>query len=88
MLTDVFRAACVGRAGAVLVGGDAGVGKTRLVEELARQARQAGSIVLAGNAIDIADAPPFWPRLRDPQRVRGQTPPTSPSCCEVADRLP
>ena len=34
-LRDAFHAACEGRAGAVLVGGDAGVGKTRLVGELA-----------------------------------------------------
>lgn len=62
-LTNAFRAACDGRAGAVLVGGDAGVGKTRLVGELVRQARRAGAVVLTGNAIDIADAPPFWPVL-------------------------
>ena len=62
-LTDAFRAACEGQAGAVLVGGDAGVGKTKLVGELVRQARRADAVVLAGNAIDIADAPPFWPVL-------------------------
>ena len=62
-LTDAFRAACEGRAGAVLVGGDAGVGKTKLVGELARRARRADAVVLTGNAIDIADAPPFWPVL-------------------------
>ena len=62
-LTDAFRAACVGQAGAVLVGGDAGVGKTKLVGELVRQARRADAVVLTGSAIDIADAPPFWPVL-------------------------
>ena len=62
-LTDAFRAACVGQAGAVLVGGDAGVGKTKLVSELVRQARRADAVVLTGSAIDIADAPPFWPVL-------------------------
>ncbi len=62
-LTDAFRAACVGQAGAVLVGGDAGVGKTKLVSELVRQARRADAVVLTGSAIDIADGPPFWPVL-------------------------
>jgi predicted ATPase len=62
-LTDAFSAACEGRAGAVLVGGDAGVGKTKLVGELVRQARRADAVVLTGTAIDIADAPPFWPVL-------------------------
>ena len=73
MLTDVFRAARDGRSSAVLVGGDAGVGKTRLVEELARHARQVGSVVLVGNAVEIADAPPFWPVLSAIRNaVRGQ----------------
>src|SRR6478609_3631881 len=62
-LTDAFSAACAGQAGAVLVGGDAGVGKTKLVGELVRQARRADAVVLTGSAIDIADAPPFWPVL-------------------------
>ena len=63
MLTGAFGAARSGRAGAVLVAGDGGVGKTRLVEELARHARRDGAVVLTGSAVDIADAPPFWPVL-------------------------
>ncbi len=63
MLVGAFRAAFTGHAGAVLVGGDAGVGKTSLVGELVRQARREDAVVLVGNAIDIADAPPFWPVL-------------------------
>ncbi len=45
----------------VLVSGDAGVGKTRLVSELATIAEGEGATVLTGRAIDIAEAPPFWP---------------------------
>ena len=63
MLTGAFGAARSGRAAAVLVAGDGGVGKTRLVEELARHARRAGAVVLTGSAVDITDAPPFWPVL-------------------------
>ena len=63
MLTDVFRAARDGRSSAVLVSGDAGVGKTRLADELARYARRHDAVVLTGGAVDIADAPPFWPVL-------------------------
>ncbi len=62
-LVGAFRSAVAGRAGAVLIGGDAGVGKTSLVGELLRQARRKDAVVLTGNAIDIADAPPFWPVL-------------------------
>ncbi|MBB6377439.1 DNA-binding CsgD family transcriptional regulator/tetratricopeptide (TPR) repeat protein [Pseudonocardia eucalypti] len=49
------------RTRAVFVGGAAGVGKTRLVSELVGIARQRGTTVLTGHAIDIVDAPPFWP---------------------------
>jgi DNA-binding CsgD family transcriptional regulator/tetratricopeptide (TPR) repeat protein len=63
VLTDAFDAARSGRAGAVLVAGDGGVGKTRLTEELARHARRHGAVVLTGSAVDLADAPPFWPVL-------------------------
>jgi DNA-binding CsgD family transcriptional regulator/tetratricopeptide (TPR) repeat protein len=39
----------------VAVAGEAGVGKTRLVNELADRAQAAGSIVLAGGCVDIGD---------------------------------
>ena len=63
VLVDAYRAASSGQARAVLVSGDAGVGKTRLVEELAEHARRDPAVVLSGNAVDLADAPPFWPVL-------------------------
>ena len=39
----------------VLLGGDAGVGKTRLVEELARRAREQGARVLSGGCLELGD---------------------------------
>src|SRR6478752_7494726 len=63
VLLDAFRSTTEGRAGAVLIGGDAGIGKTSLVNELVRHARRHNAIVLVGNAIDIVDAPAFWPVL-------------------------
>ncbi|HET6704866.1 ATP-binding protein, partial [Amycolatopsis sp.] len=47
-LGELWRAAAAGRAGVVLVRGDAGVGKTRLVTELAGRARAEGAVVAAG----------------------------------------
>ncbi|MEV7095619.1 AAA family ATPase [Amycolatopsis sp. NPDC051045] len=47
-LGETWRAAAAGRAGFVLVRGDAGVGKTRLVAELAGLARAEGAVVAAG----------------------------------------
>ncbi|MDX3190104.1 AAA family ATPase [Streptomyces sp. MN03-5084-2B] len=47
-LGELWRTAAAGRAGLVLVRGDAGVGKTRLVTELAGAARAEGATVAAG----------------------------------------
>jgi DNA-binding CsgD family transcriptional regulator len=59
--------AALARAGAgdprtVLVGGEAGVGKSRLVSEFAREAERAGARVLAGGCLELgADGLPFAP---------------------------
>ena len=45
VLQDVWRAAVAGRRGFALVRGGAGVGKTRLVTEVAEMARQQGAVV-------------------------------------------
>jgi DNA-binding CsgD family transcriptional regulator/tetratricopeptide (TPR) repeat protein len=44
------------RAGAVLLSGDAGVGKTRLLDEVATGAQERGFTVLAGHCSDFGDA--------------------------------
>src|SRR5580692_1189626 len=45
---------------AVFVGGEAGIGKTRLVSEFAERARRAGARVLAGGCLELgADGLPF-----------------------------
>ncbi|HSE69693.1 MAG TPA: AAA family ATPase, partial [Nocardioidaceae bacterium] len=50
------------RSGMVLLAGDAGVGKTRVLVELARRAEQAGWQVLAGHCLDFGDsALPYLP---------------------------
>lgn len=46
----------------VLLGGDAGIGKTRLLRELGARAREAGHRVLAGHCLDLGDsALPYQP---------------------------
>ena len=44
-----------GRAGAVLIAGEAGIGKTRLVSELVAVARLRGSRVVAGSCLELGD---------------------------------
>ena len=50
-----------GHGGFVLVGGEPGVGKTRLVRELLAKARQRGCVALTGHCYEMEGAPPFVP---------------------------
>jgi ATP/maltotriose-dependent transcriptional regulator MalT len=62
-----------GQTRVVLVGGEAGIGKTRLIEELA--VRAEGATTLIGGCVDLGDdALPFAPfsaALREPMRAAG-----------------
>lgn len=61
----------------VLVGGEAGVGKTRLVEEAAEGAREAGQIVLVGGCLNISeDAAPLAPFVEALRTLIGAMSPT------------
>jgi DNA-binding CsgD family transcriptional regulator/tetratricopeptide (TPR) repeat protein len=56
--------AAAGTPTAVLVGGEAGVGKTRLVGELVASARQAGATVLVGGCVELGgEGLPFAPLI-------------------------
>lgn len=50
-----------GRGGVVLVTGDAGIGKTALVERMASLGAERGALVSWGRCWDSAGAPPYWP---------------------------
>jgi DNA-binding CsgD family transcriptional regulator len=54
LLAHVDRAAA-GRTSAVLLAGDAGVGKTRLLDELSARAAERGVRVLTGHCVDLGD---------------------------------
>ena len=60
---------------AIFLGGEAGVGKTRLVEEFAARARSAGARVLAGECFELSSEAvayaPFTGILRDLARELG-----------------
>jgi DNA-binding CsgD family transcriptional regulator/tetratricopeptide (TPR) repeat protein len=57
-LLGALDAAADGRAAAVVVGGDAGVGKTRLLSELNDIALSRGLCTIIGHCVDLGDAPP------------------------------
>ncbi len=67
-LTDLLAQAAAGQPVVTLISGDAGVGKTRLVTELAGAARRTGWTVLSGRCAELADTVPYLPladALRD-----------------------
>jgi DNA-binding CsgD family transcriptional regulator len=50
-----------GRGQLVLLGGEAGVGKTTIAEALCREAADRGALALAGHCYDLTDTPPYGP---------------------------
>jgi len=50
-----------GQGALVMIGGEPGVGKTRLAEELAAEARQRGLLALTGHCYEMEGAPPYIP---------------------------
>ncbi|MGI5156219.1 helix-turn-helix transcriptional regulator [Microbispora sp. CA-102843] len=60
-LVGVLDAAAAGLAGVALVGGDAGIGKTRIVTELCDLAQRRGFVTLIGQCAELGDALPYLP---------------------------
>jgi tetratricopeptide (TPR) repeat protein len=50
-----------GRGGLLLIGGEPGVGRTRLAEELWQDARERGCLSLLGHCYEMEGTPPFIP---------------------------
>jgi tetratricopeptide (TPR) repeat protein len=94
-LEVALERAGAGEPAIVLLGGEAGVGKTRLVAELAARAEKAGARVLVGGCIELGDgALPYAPivealrplaRTLDPASLRSLA---GPAHGELAGLLP
>jgi DNA-binding CsgD family transcriptional regulator len=61
LLRACLAEALAGQGRLVLIGGEAGIGKTALAEALAAEARDRGALVLAGGCYELAMAPPYGP---------------------------
>ena len=73
-LRRCLEAAIRGQGGLVLVAGEPGVGKTRLVSELAIDTADRGLQVLTGCAYETEGMPPYLPFIEAlNQRLRGRT---------------
>jgi predicted ATPase len=74
-LGRALDAAAAGRGATVLVAGEVGIGKTRLVAELDRRARGAGFEVLLGRCIDLVDTQlPYQPFVEALRALDGFSP--------------
>jgi ATP/maltotriose-dependent transcriptional regulator MalT len=60
-LRGLLHDATAGRAVTALVSGDAGIGKSRLVDEVMQIARRDGFTVLCGQCAEIGDSVPYLP---------------------------
>src|SRR5829696_2881224 len=60
-LRRLLDAAMGGRGQLVLLGGEAGVGKTTIANALCREAAGRGALALVGHCYDLTDTPPYGP---------------------------
>jgi DNA-binding SARP family transcriptional activator len=80
-LIDGIERSLAGEAGVFLLAGEAGIGKSRLMDELAARARASGASVVWGRCWEAGGAPAYWPWVQalrayirdgDPERIRYQ----------------
>ncbi|HEY3438107.1 MAG TPA: AAA family ATPase, partial [Actinotalea sp.] len=75
LVMAALERAARGRPGMVLVGGDAGVGKTRLLTEVSERARQAGAITVTTHCVDLGEVGlPYLPFAEALGVLRTQSP--------------
>jgi DNA-binding winged helix-turn-helix (wHTH) protein/tetratricopeptide (TPR) repeat protein len=83
--------ATAGRAQCVLVGGEPGIGKTRLTEEFSQLAASRGAEVLTGCCSESEGAPALWPWIQITRGLvadRGHHAISSNAAAELAELLP
>jgi predicted ATPase len=55
-LADALDSAASGKPSLLLVGGDSGIGKTRLVGAVRERAEEAGAVTMTGECLELAEA--------------------------------
>ncbi|HET8625891.1 MAG TPA: AAA family ATPase, partial [Thermomicrobiales bacterium] len=61
LLREHLAAALAGRGSLVLIGGEAGIGKTALAEATLAEAVGRGALALVGRCYDLSETPPYGP---------------------------
>jgi DNA-binding CsgD family transcriptional regulator len=72
-LRECIDAALNGRGRLVLIGGEAGIGKTALVGVVSTEAEARGAEVLAGHCYDLTETPPYGPWSEIVERLASAT---------------
>jgi DNA-binding SARP family transcriptional activator len=94
VISRALSEASAGRGRVLLLAGEPGIGKTRLAEEAARRARDAGVTVAWGTSDENGGAPAFWPWIQVLRALAGDAtagPPAAvlgPHAAELAPILP
>ncbi|HEU5279130.1 MAG TPA: AAA family ATPase [Gaiellaceae bacterium] len=70
-LISLLEGAGSGRGSLILLTGEPGIGKTRLLSELGRVAREAGFTVASGRCWEEGGAPPYWPWIQVLRSIGG-----------------
>ena len=73
-LRDALAALLAGHGSLVLIGGEAGIGKTMLAEVLLAEASAQGALVLVGRCYDLSETPPYGPWAEALARAPRDTP--------------
>jgi ATP/maltotriose-dependent transcriptional regulator MalT len=63
LLWSQYRLACAGSLTVALIAGEPGIGKTRLLAEVAERCSRDGALILGGGASDAEGMPPYLPFL-------------------------
>jgi DNA-binding CsgD family transcriptional regulator len=63
LLREALAESVAGQGTLVLVGGEAGIGKTALARRLKHEAVERGALVLVGHGDDLGETPPYGPWL-------------------------
>ena len=64
LLFDAYSEAELGRRRLVLISGEPGIGKSRLVGEFAGKAVHRGAVALVAKCLEQDGAPPYWPWIQ------------------------
>jgi DNA-binding SARP family transcriptional activator/RecA/RadA recombinase len=93
-LRVVLARVAAGRGGVVVVGGEPGIGKTRLAEELVAEARARGYRAAWGGSLEGGGTPAYWPWVAVVRDLAGSADPAGlaeamgPGAGELAQVVP